>query len=229
MKKLVVLYLLICMSILSMVAEVSNNVKFMGISMESPFSEFVSSLAKKCELVEASSSYAVFKGNFAGLTECSIMVASTDGTLLTMVLSQEYNSWQQMKSDFLTIAKAYEGKYGTPTQKTLDFDAGYYDGCGEEIKAIKNDYCNYGVTSNRSYLIGNPKKGERMDEYTLTVKAIAANMDVTIGELAEKAGIDPSHLYDVSSGRVRMTAEDILKLSAVSGLSPKNIDVGARG
>lgn len=146
MKKLVVLYLLICMSILSMVAEVSNNVKFMGISMESPFSEFVSSLAKKCELVEASSSYAVFKGNFAGLTECSIMVASTDGTLLTMVLSQEYNSWQQMKSDFLTIAKAYEGKYGTPTQKTLDFDAGYYDGCGEEIKAIKNDYCNYGVT-----------------------------------------------------------------------------------
>lgn len=68
-----------------------------------------------------------------------------------------------------------------------------------------------------------------MDEYTLTVKAIAANMDVTIGELAEKAGIDPSHLYDVSSGRVRMTAEDILKLSAVSGLSPKNIDVGARG
>ena len=146
MKKLVILFIFVCMSIQSIIAELSNNVKFMGISMEAPFSEFVSSLAKKCELVEASSSYAVFKGNFAGLTECSIMVASTDGTLLTMVLSQEYNSWQQMKSDFLTIEKAYGGKYGTPTQKTLDFDAGYYDGCGEEIKAIKNDYCNYGVT-----------------------------------------------------------------------------------
>ena len=46
MKKLVILSILVCMSILSMVAEVSNNVKFMGISMEAPFSEFVSSLAK---------------------------------------------------------------------------------------------------------------------------------------------------------------------------------------
>lgn len=145
MKKLVILSILVCISLQSIVAEVSNNVKFMGISMEAPFSEFVSSLAKKCELVDASSSYAVFKGNFAGLTDCSIMVASTDGALLTMVLSQEYNSWQQMKSDFLTIAKAYENKYGTPTQKTLEFDAGYYDGCGEEMNAIKNDYCNYGV------------------------------------------------------------------------------------
>ena len=149
MKKLVILSLLVCMSILSMVAEVSNNVKFMGISMDAPFSEFVSSLAKKCELVEASSSYAVFKGNFAGLTDCSIMVASTDGVLLTMVLSPEYNKWQQLKSDFIAIADAYEKKYGTPTRKTLDFDAGYYDGCGEEMKAVKNDSCNYGV----AYLI----------------------------------------------------------------------------
>lgn len=149
MKKLVILSILVCMSILSMVAEVSNNVKFMGISMEAPFSEFVSSLAKKCELVDASSSYAVFKGDFAGLTGCSIMVASTDGALLTMVLSQEYSRWQQLKSDFIAISNAYEKKYGTPTQKALDFDAGYYDGCGEEMKAVKNDYCNYGV----AYLI----------------------------------------------------------------------------
>ena len=77
------------------------------------------------------------------------MVASTDGALLTMVLSQEYSRWQQLKSDFIAISNAYEKKYGTPTQKALDFDAGYYDGCGEEMKAVKNDYCNYGV----AYLI----------------------------------------------------------------------------
>ena len=40
-----------------------------------------------------------------------------------------------------------------------------------------------------------------MEEYTLSVKAIAANMGLTIGELADEAGIDKNHLYEVSAGR----------------------------
>lgn len=64
-----------------------------------------------------------------------------------------------------------------------------------------------------------------MEEYTLSIKAIAANMGVTIGELADNAGIDPNHLYEVSAGRAKMTADDILKLANISGLPPKNIRV----
>ena len=48
-------------------------------------------------------------------------------------------------------------------------------------------------------------------------------MDLTIGELAEQAGINRDHLYDVSAGRTRMTADDLLKLAKVSGLPPQNI------
>ena len=62
-----------------------------------------------------------------------------------------------------------------------------------------------------------------MEEYTLTVKAIAANMNITIGELAERAGIDSNHLYEVSAGRAKMTATDILKLAETAGLPAKNI------
>ena len=58
-----------------------------------------------------------------------------------------------------------------------------------------------------------------------SVKAIAANMNLTIEELATKAGISISHLKDVSSGRVRMTADDLIKLSDVSGINPKDIKV----
>lgn len=64
-----------------------------------------------------------------------------------------------------------------------------------------------------------------MEEYTLSVKAIASNMDITIGELADLAGIDRNHLYEVSAGRATMTATDILELSKVAGLPPQNIRV----
>ena len=64
-----------------------------------------------------------------------------------------------------------------------------------------------------------------MEEYTLSVKAIAANMGLTIGELADNAGIDQNHLYEVSAGRAKMTADDILKLSKISGLPQQNIRV----
>jgi plasmid maintenance system antidote protein VapI len=62
-----------------------------------------------------------------------------------------------------------------------------------------------------------------MEEYTLNVQAIAKNMGMTIGELADIANINKDHLYDVSAGRTKMTADDLLKLAKVSGLPPQNI------
>ena len=56
-----------------------------------------------------------------------------------------------------------------------------------------------------------------------TVKAIAAVMDTTIEGLADQAGIAFDHLKGVSCGRLRMTADDLLKLSAVSGIDPFDI------
>lgn len=58
----------------------------------------------------------------------------------------------------------------------------------------------------------------------MNVRALAANMKISIEDLAEKADIDAGHLKSVSSGRATMTATDIIKLSRATGVSPFNID-----
>lgn len=134
---------IVIISILTFTMAIANDVKFMGISMEAPFSDFVSELSSKCEIIGVNSSMAMFKGDFAGLKNCSILVATTDGALIVMVVSQEYKGWQQLKSDYLTITDAYEKKYGAPTARKLAFEGSYYDGDGYEMTAIKNNMCNY--------------------------------------------------------------------------------------
>lgn len=63
-----------------------------------------------------------------------------------------------------------------------------------------------------------------MDEtIKLNVKALAACKEVSIEELAKKADINVNHLLQVSCGRLKMTAEDLLKLSKVTGVPPFNI------
>lgn len=48
-------------------------------------------------------------------------------------------------------------------------------------------------------------------------------MGLTIAELAEKCGINKYHLQQVSCGRLKMTSEDIIKLSEFTGVKPKEI------
>lgn len=62
-----------------------------------------------------------------------------------------------------------------------------------------------------------------MAERKWTVKAIAAWMGITIEELAKKADINANHLKDVSCGRVKMSADDLISLSKVSGISEREI------
>ena len=62
-----------------------------------------------------------------------------------------------------------------------------------------------------------------MEEYTLSIKAIAVNMSMTIGELADSAGIERNHLYEVSAGRAKMTADDLLRISKATNIPPTNI------
>ncbi len=62
-----------------------------------------------------------------------------------------------------------------------------------------------------------------MENVKLNVRALAANEKMSIEDLAEKCGIEPSHLRNVSAGRATMTAEDIVKLSAYTGINCHNI------
>lgn len=66
------------------------------------------------------------------------------------------------------------------------------------------------------------EKKKKLD-FELNVKALAAMLDMSITELAKEAGIDQSHLLSVSSGRVKMTAKDLQKLSTRTGIPAENI------
>lgn len=61
-------------------------------------------------------------------------------------------------------------------------------------------------------------------EFKWSIRAIAANRKQSIESLAEDAGIEPNHLRYVSNGRSTMSAKDLLKLSALTGVSPFSIE-----
>lgn len=63
-----------------------------------------------------------------------------------------------------------------------------------------------------------------MEQIKMNVRALAANRKISIEELARLAGIDPSHLKSVSSGRAVMTGRDLIQLSLATGVSPFNIE-----
>lgn len=64
-----------------------------------------------------------------------------------------------------------------------------------------------------------------MEKITLNVRALAANMRVSIDALADLCGIDRNHLKQVSAGNVEMSAYDLKMLSKVTGVPAANIYV----
>lgn len=58
-----------------------------------------------------------------------------------------------------------------------------------------------------------------------SVKMLSAYMKQTVSELAENAGIDVYHLQQVSCGRVKITADDLVKLHNYTGIDVNNIEI----
>ena len=64
-----------------------------------------------------------------------------------------------------------------------------------------------------------------MDNITLSIKALAAMKNMSIEELSKQCGIDYNHLKQVSAGRVKMTADDLKRLSAFTEVPAENIRI----
>ena len=62
-----------------------------------------------------------------------------------------------------------------------------------------------------------------MDNIKLSIRAIAANLKISIEELARRCEINPWHLKQVSAGNVKMLAEDVRKISQYTGIPADNI------
>lgn len=64
-----------------------------------------------------------------------------------------------------------------------------------------------------------------MENIRLNIRALAAQMKVSIEVLAEMCEINPNHLKQVSAGNVPMSAYDLKKLAKVTGVPTENIYV----
>lgn len=64
-----------------------------------------------------------------------------------------------------------------------------------------------------------------MENIKLNIRALAAQMKVSIETLAEMCGINPNHLKQVSAGNVPMSAYDLKQLSRVTKVPAENIYV----
>ena len=62
-----------------------------------------------------------------------------------------------------------------------------------------------------------------MEDLKLSIRAIAANLKISIEELAKRCDISPNHLKQVSAGNTRMLAEDLRKISDYTGIPADNI------
>lgn len=56
------------------------------------------------------------------------------------------------------------------------------------------------------------------------IKAIAANLNLSLEALAEKTGLDASHLKQVSAGNTRMLAEDLVAICNFTGMNYNQIE-----
>lgn len=62
-----------------------------------------------------------------------------------------------------------------------------------------------------------------MENIMFNIKMLAAYKNESIAELAEHSDIDPVHLQQVSAGRLKMTADDLIKLSDYTGIDIRKI------
>jgi transcriptional regulator with XRE-family HTH domain len=64
-----------------------------------------------------------------------------------------------------------------------------------------------------------------MENIKLNIRALAAQMKVSIETLADMCDINPNHLKQVSAGNVPMSAYDLKQLSRVTKVPADNIYV----
>ena len=87
----------------------------------------------------------VLKGDFAGKTDCSILVlgtAITKQVWKVCVIFPEKTSWGSLKNEYKALVESYTAKYGTP-QSYAFFSKPYYEGDGYELQAVKLNKCTY--------------------------------------------------------------------------------------
>lgn len=62
-----------------------------------------------------------------------------------------------------------------------------------------------------------------MEDIKLNIRAICAMRKITLSEFAKECGITENHMKDLAKGKVRMLAEDFVKIHEFTGIPYENI------
>lgn len=142
MKK-VLLSIVLVMTSLVCIAQV-DHMSFKGVPINGKLNSFVSKLEAQGFSVEyKQDDAAVLSGEFAGKSDCTIMVISTKvSNIVWKVVVQfpEKTSWYSLKGEYNSFKESYTKKYGEPTSYEF-FSSPYYEGDGYELQALKSEKC----------------------------------------------------------------------------------------
>ena len=120
---------------------------FMGLPITGTPGEFANRLMREkgFTLKERTPSGSVLvTGRFAGFDNCTVgvMLDDNDGGINIGVLFPKCTSWATLKSQYFAL-KAHLGNKYTQTYCDESFSDSYYDGCGRELEAIRNEQIHY--------------------------------------------------------------------------------------
>lgn len=143
MKKILLTF---CTIVLALAAQAQEHMVFKGVSMDCNITSFVSQLkAKGYTLEYQSEDGVILKGDFAGKSDCSVIILPTKRNRLVwkvVVQFPEKTSWYSLKNEYLSFKESYTAKYGSPTSYEY-FRSPYEEGDGYELTALSVDKCSY--------------------------------------------------------------------------------------
>lgn len=144
MKKL---FLLLILTLNSLLLSAQSHITFKGIPVDGPVSTFIEKLEKKGYKLwkEFDSGYAM-SGSFTG-EEATIYVLFSPKTKTVwkvgVTINQDINDWSIIKNNYLEYKQYYINKYGEPHDDFNFFISPYKENDGNEIQAIGEDKCRY--------------------------------------------------------------------------------------
>jgi hypothetical protein len=115
---------------------------FDGIQISGDFNSTLEKFKSKGYIAEDTSVYGAIL-NFKNMEVYLFKTPKTNKVYKAVVYLSEKNNWADLKSEFIEYTTLFNNRYGGKTQESEYFKSPYYDGSGDEIKAVKNEKCKY--------------------------------------------------------------------------------------
>ena len=143
MKKLL-LSLLIGFTAITCFAQ--EHLTFKGIPIDGSLSKFAGELRLKgFKYSGETQGYPFFKGSFAGMKDCLVIVLYDDnGVYEVLASSNGYSSWDVVKAQYNKLKEALGDKYYV-INCIEEFEDPYSEGDGMEYWALKENKCHWGT------------------------------------------------------------------------------------